>query len=248
MPKLLRVLAVATFVLVSANAAYAVPYYYVDWLNASVSGGTASGIITLPDLSVVSVNFQAVNPNGSAGQLSPNTQTGCGTNYWNPSAPYISAQVSNPPPACDIVALIGGVQQTYIVTLSEAIKDPIMAVLSLGQPSVFTTYDFDSPFTIVSQGTGYWGGGPSSLVELAGDVLRGNEGHGTIQFEGTFSTFSWIVPTPEDWHGFTFGIRTTERIEPTVPAIPEPASLLLLGTGLATGAVRARSKAKKLTR
>ena len=109
----------------------------------------------------------------------PTTQTGCGTNYWSPSTPYVSAQVSNPPPACDIVSLIGGVNQTYIVTLSEAIKDPIMAVLSLGQPSVFTTYDFDAPFDIVSQGTGFWGGNASSLVELPGDILQGNEGHGT---------------------------------------------------------------------
>jgi hypothetical protein len=244
MSRLLRAFVAAIFVLVSANTASAVPYYYVDWLSANVSGGTASGTITLPDLSVVAVGFQAVNPNGSPGSLYGTTQTGCGTDYWSPTTPYTSSQVSNPPPPCDIVSLVGGVQQTYIVTLSEPIKDPIMAVLSLGQPSVFTTYDFDSPFTIVSQGAGYWGGGPTSLVELAGDVLRGNEGHGTIQFEGTFSTFSWVVPTPETWHGFTFGIRTTERIEPTVPAIPEPATLLLFGSGLVTAAMRARSKRK----
>jgi hypothetical protein len=115
-----------------------------------------------------------------------------------------------------------------------------MAVLSLGQPGVFTTYDFDAPFDIVSQGTGYWGGHGSSLAELPGDILRGNEGHGTIQFIGTFSTFSWVVPTPEFWHGFTFGIRTTERIEPDPTEVPEPASLLLLVSGLAAGAARKR--------
>ncbi|MEO5742795.1 MAG: PEP-CTERM sorting domain-containing protein, partial [Vicinamibacterales bacterium] len=177
--------------------------------------------------------------------LSPNTQTGCGIDYWSPSTPYTSAQVSNPPPACDIVALIGGANQTYIVTLSEAIKDPIMAVLSLGQPNVLTTYDFDSPFDIVSQGTGYWGGTSSSLAELAGDVLQGNEGHGTIQFIGTFNTFSWVVPTPENWHGFTFGIRTTERIEPGPTPVPEPASLLLLVGGLAAGGMRSRYARKR---
>ena len=37
---------------------------------------------------------------------------------------------------------------------------------------------------------GFWGGTPTSLAQLPGDILRGNEGHGTIQFIGTFSTFS----------------------------------------------------------
>ena len=108
---------------------------------------------------------------------------------------------------------------------------------------MFTTYDFDAPFDIVSQGTGFWGGNASSLAELPGDILRGNEGHGTLQFLGTFSTFSWVVPTPENWHGFTFGIRTTERIEPN--PIPEPASMLLLVSGLAAGAARKRYARKR---
>jgi hypothetical protein len=242
--RIFRVLLVLASLLIATNA-FAAPYYYVDWLTASVSGGTAAGTITLPDASVVNVGFEAITAAGGPGNLASPTQTGCGTNYWNPSTPYTSAQVSNPPPGCDILALQGGENQTYIVTLSEAIKDPIMAVLSLGQPGVFTTYDFNAPFDIVSQGTGFWGGTSSSLAELPGDILRGNEGHGTIQFIGTFSTFSWVVPTPEFWHGFTFGIRTTERIEPDPTAVPEPASLLLLAGGLAVGRVRSRYARKR---
>lgn len=237
--RIVRVLLVLACLLIATNA-FAVPYYYVDWVTADVNAGTASGTITLPDASVVNVGFQAITAAGAPGNLASPTQTSCGINYWSPSTPYTSAQVNNPPPDCDILALQGGQNQTYIVTLSEAIKDPIMAVLSLGQPGVFTTYDFDAPFDIVSQGTGYWGGTASSLAELPGDILRGNEGHGTIQFIGTFSTFSWVVPTPEFWHGFTFGIRTTERIEPDPTGVPEPASLLLLVSGLAAGAARKR--------
>lgn len=202
--------------------------YYVDWTAADPSRGTASGVINLPGGSVVTVNFAAVFADGSAGTLAF-AQTGCGTNYWSPSTPYISAEVPNAPPACDILALRGGVSQIYRVTLSEPIRDPLMAIVSLGQPSVPTTYDFDSPFTIVSQGPGYWGGTSTSLSQLPGDVLRGTEGHGTIRFLGTFSTFSWLVPTPEYWHGFTFGIRTTE-------ALAQPVTVTEGGTATNSGA------------
>lgn len=214
----------------AACSVSAAPYYYVDWTAANVGGGTASGVITLPDSSTVNVGFAATFADGSAGNLY-GAQVGGGTNFWNPSTPYTSSQVDNAPPGTDIVQLSGGQSQIYTVTLSAAIKDPIMAIVSLGRTNLPTTYDFDSPFDIVSQGTGYFGGTGTSLTELAGDVLRGAEGHGTIQFIGTFSTFSWTVPTPEEWHGFTFGIRTTEALEPP-NSVPEPGSLALLGVAL----------------
>jgi hypothetical protein len=206
-----------------APAGAANVYHYVDWTSANVSGGTASGVINVPgSVNPVFVNFAATFANGSPGNLFF-AQTNGGTNYWNPTTPYIGSVVANAPPDSDILALVGGVNQIYTVTLSEAIKDPIMAILSLGQPSLPTSYNFDSPFDIVSQAAGYWGGGPNALQKLPGDVLLGNEGHGTVQFLGTFSTFSWVVPTPESWHGFTFGIRTTRAVEPDpTPVIPLP--------------------------
>jgi len=212
-----KVLGLGAIVGVCAGApglARAAVYSYVDWTSTDVAHGTASGTITLPDTSTVAVTFKALTSANGQGSLYGAQTAGSGTNYWVPSAPYLSAQVENAPPSTDILQLSGGMNETYVVTLSEPIKDPIMAIVSLGQPTVATTYNFDSPFTIVSQGEGYWGGTATSLVALPNNILEGNEGHGTIQFVGTFSTFSWTVPTPETWHGFTFGIRTTQRIEP----------------------------------
>jgi hypothetical protein len=189
-------------------------YYYTDWETADAAVGTAQGTITLPDDSIVTVTFVATNEDGSAGTLH-GAQVDGGTNYWSPDTPYISAEVENPPPTPDLLQLAGGLNQTYEVTLSEPIKDPVMAIVSLGAPGIRTTYDFDSPFTIVSQGAGYWGGNDTALAALPDDILEGYEGHGTIRFIGTFARFSWTVPTTESWHGFTFAVRTTEAIEPT---------------------------------
>src|SRR5215208_3552971 len=86
-------LALVAFTLTAATATSA-PYYYVDWTTANVAAGTASGVITLPDGSTVTVNFAATFSNGSPGNLNF-AQTNGGTNYWIPSAPYISSQVSN---------------------------------------------------------------------------------------------------------------------------------------------------------
>ena len=185
--------------------------YYVDWTSADVSHGTASGVITLPGGSTVTVNAQAVYADNSPGSFY-GAQTNGGTNYWIPSAPYISDQVTNAPPDPDILQLPGGQNQIYRITFSEPIVDPIMAIVSLGSTGAPTTYDFDSPFTIISQGPGYWGGTSTSLSQLPGDILLGAEGHGTIKFLGTYSTFAWTVPTPETWHGFTFAIRTSDSL------------------------------------
>ncbi|MEK9646741.1 MAG: hypothetical protein VW547_14475, partial [Alphaproteobacteria bacterium] len=68
--------------------ASAVPYHYVDWRSANGAGGTATGTITLPDSSTVTVNFEAINSDNTPGSLCF-AQTNGGTNYWNPSTPYI---------------------------------------------------------------------------------------------------------------------------------------------------------------
>ena len=184
--------------------------YYVDWTSANVPGGTASGVITMPDASTINVSL-STSSGGFYG-----AQTSGGTNFWNPSAPYISAQVPNAPPDADIIQLQGGTSTVYTVTFSQPIVDPIMAIQSLGSGPNVITYDFNAPFTIVSQGVGYHGGCGTCLRIKPGDVLEGQEGHGTIKFLGTYSSFSWTVPNPEVWHGFTFAARSSLALAQTV--------------------------------
>jgi len=141
-------------------------------------------------------------------------QTSSDTNYWIPSAPYTSALVPNAPPDSDIIALAnsGG-----IITFSQAVTDPFMAIVSLGQPGIGSQWHFDAPFEIISQGSGYWGSGP--LTNPSGNILQGNEGHGVIQFKGTFTSISWEVTDGENWGGFTL-------------AVPAPGSAAALVAGL----------------
>lgn len=223
--------------------ALAETYYYVDWQTWNPSGGTASGVITPSSGPAVTVTFDALTATGAHGSFLGVVDSW----LWSPASTYTSADVTNAS-TYEGIQLVGDVNMTYRVTLSEAIKDPIMAVASLGSGSDRAIYDFDSPFTILSQGsTCCWGGGYDRLTQLPGDVLQGYEGAGTIKFNGTYNTFSWTVPDPEYWHGFTFGIRTTERLEPTPPvaAVPEPETYAMLMAGLGVlGAVARRRKRK----
>lgn len=218
---------------------FAVPYYYVDWTSWNPSGGTAVGTITPSSGPAVTVTFDALTSTGAHGSF-----LGVAGNYlWNPIDAYTSAQVDNAS-TFEGIQLVGESNMTYVVTLSEPIKDPIMAVTTLGSGWDSATYVFDSPFTILSQGpTCCWGGDSNNLAQLPGNILQGFEGAGTIQFIGTYSTFSWTVPDPEYWHGFTFGIRTTEQLEPTSP-VPEPEAyvMLLAGLGLLSFTARRRKQ------
>jgi MYXO-CTERM domain-containing protein len=205
-------LAAALATVATTTTAFAATYNYVNWNTADVSGGTASGTIPLQGDAGVTVTFAATTADGGAGDLYGAQTGGNGANYWLPAGTYESAAVENAPPTSDILQLAGGENETYTVNLSEPIVDPIMAIVSLGAAGAPITYNFDSPFTIVSQGTDQWGGTSTSLVQQPNNVLQGEEGSGVIQFIGTYSKFSWTVPTPEQWHGFTFGILTSAAL------------------------------------
>lgn len=178
---------------------------WTNWTDASAGApGFASG-----NMDGISVRY--------TGEVLFAQTNGVGTNYWQPDAAYISANVPNGPGNSDIVALVGGNQIVNTITFSQAVTDPLMAILSMGQGGLAVDYVFDANFSILSQGQGYWGNG--TLAQPEANVLRGEEGHGVIQLQGTFTSISWIVPTGEYWHGMTVGM------------VPTPGSMALLGLG-----------------
>ena len=205
-------------ILVQASDAMAISW--VDWTSADTSSatGTVAGI---------DVNF--------SGNISPPAQTNGGTDFWTifPGTYTAPPTVTTTPPASDIIRLTGGPGTgTQTITFSSPVVDPVMGIVSLGDEELPVTYEFDSEFDILSNGLGFFGSGP--LAELPGNILEGEEGHGLIQFSGTFSSISWTMPTAETWQGFTIGIIDVE--DP--PELPEPSSILsllalgTLGTGL----------------
>lgn len=146
--------------------------------------------------------------NGVAGSISVTytggwqfTQLNGGTDYWNPASTYSSAQVPNAPGDSDIIALnnVGGT-----LSFSSPVTNPVMAIVSLGQGGIGTRWNFDAPFQILTNGPGNFGNGAFSLP--GGNVLQGNEAHGLIQFQGTFTSISWSINDGESWAGFTIGV------------------------------------------
>lgn len=188
---------------------------WTDWTDINGAGavGTMGGI----DVRVTTVS----------GSINGPSQTACGTNWWtepNAADPaYTGGSIGNAPTACEQVALNSAVE--LMVTFSAPVDTLYMALLSVGQPRLTVTYDFDQSFTVDSNGVGFWssanGGNPGSIVLGAGDTIAMNEVHGVLAFNNPITTLSFTTAPAENWHAFTFAT-----------AVPEPGTLLLLGAGL----------------
>ncbi|GAX60170.1 hypothetical protein SCALIN_C05_0256 [Candidatus Scalindua japonica] len=207
MKLLLRNFCIIVLLTVPASAVMAVPVSWTDWTASAPSEVT--GTLTFGS-STVDMTYSG--PYSFA-------QTAGGVNYWNPSAPYISAEVDNAPPASDIIALSVGGAKT--ITFSEAVVDPLLALVSWNN----NTVEFGVPIEILSFGHGYWGNGTPILNGSGTGFFGSGEVHSVIRLPGTYTSITF-TDTTEGWHGFTVGATD-------LAAVPEPTTVALLGIGIA---------------
>jgi hypothetical protein len=125
----------------------------------------------------------------------------------------------------------------FTLTFSQAIVNPYVAFVSVGQAGAPVTYTFNAPISsVVSSGSNYWG---YTGYSTTANSFTGREYNGVIQLSGTYNQLTVAVGQPEDWHSFNVGSSA-------VAAVPEPETyaMLLAGLGLMGGIARRRSQAK----
>jgi len=207
------IFAVAVAAMMSTSASAAIQW--TDWtsINSSLASGTIAGTtITL------SGPFDTAQISG-------------GTDYWrtggNPWAAYDA--LSNLPSNNDFIAPSGN-QVLHTFTFGKAVRNPYIAIISLGQPNIQTNWTFGAPFTLVDQGQGFWGNG---VFTINGNTISAGEAHGVIQFTGNFTSLTLLTNRTENWSGLTAG---------TSGVVPEPASwaMLIAGFGLVGASARRR--------
>lgn len=205
-----------------ASSVTAAPVYWTDWKTASPGNpDTVIGTMTVPGIGPIGVTY--------TGDYAFTVVNNRGANNWSPASTYADGLiVDNAPPLKDIIGLKGGTSTEHTLTFSQPVVNPVMGIVSLGRAGQSVTYGFVEPMSIVCQGPGRTGKG--TLTELAGEVLEGRNGHGTIQFQGTLTAIHWTVPTAEYWHAFTVGICDVGD-QPGPVLIPAPGALLLAGIG-----------------
>ena len=221
-----------TAVFLVSTSVRATPISWTDW-TAFTSGnltGTAVGTTSVG----VNVSY--------AGQVGSNSVVnGVGGNTsWLPASTFSGGTISNgPAPNRDNITLSGGTGTgVNTITFSSPVVDPVMAIWSLGAGGAPASFVFSAsePFTIQSGGPSVEFGGSS--ITAAGNTVNGNEGNGTIQFNGTFTQLTWTNPQFEFYYAFTVGAAGT-----TTAPIPEPGTYFMLGTGLLVISVLIRRKA-----
>lgn len=197
---LARTLAALAFASTAALA-HAGETAWIDWTTATTTT-TVIGTLTLPS-GIVEVKFSG--PSLYFSLTAPGS-----SDYWASGSPDAYA-VTGEPVGSDMLAFVGGTgTSVYKVTFSRPVTNPVMALMSLGRSGLPTRYVFTQKPTLLSSGVGFFGG-CATCLKVSKKTLTGTEGHGVVQFTGTFSSISWQQPDYEYWHGLTLGASLADN-------------------------------------
>lgn len=191
----------------------------VSWVDWSYNSTSFSGVVDGVDVSFTGDYYDFHYP-----------VSGGSTNFWEyPSSVTsntysASPLVDNAPPDSDIIVMKEAGIRT--ITFSQPVDNPVMSILSMGSITTPVQYQFiNTGFNILSVGPGTFDpSGNGTLTKLSNNVLQGVEGHGLIQFTGTYTSISWNVNVFEDFHGIQIGIGSS--------VVPIPPAVWLFGSGL----------------
>ncbi|MCU6498056.1 PEP-CTERM sorting domain-containing protein [Rugamonas sp. A1-17] len=152
--------------------------------------------------------------------------------YDVPSS-FTNAEVTNTPGSNGTILMTGGNATVNNFHFSQAVIDPYIDVFSVGQGGVPVSFVFlNGSLTILSQGTGHWGGG---TLTNSGLVVTGFEGNGLLKFSGSYTDISFVTPNSEYYYGATVGAAITAEV-------PEPETYATLMAGLGLLGVLARRR------
>jgi hypothetical protein len=168
---------------------------WIDW-TTDVDTTTVTGTLALPS-GIVKVKFTGPSLYFS------NTEPG-GSDYWVSGSPDAYAATGEPA-GSDMLAFTGGTgTDVYRVKFSKPVNNPVMAFMSLGRNGLPTRYVFTQTPTLLSSGVGYFGGCATCLT-VKRKTVTGSEGHGVVQFVGSYTAITWKMPDYEYWHALTLG-------------------------------------------
>ena len=186
---------------------------WTNWTSNTLSTGTSGNGAAAGSVGGVGVTY--------SGELNSQTNISGTTSIWSPNSSFTGGTVTvSPSIVGDELALAGAFTGTNTITFASPVTNPLFAIWSLGQ-SFQASFTFNATPTLQAGGPNSQFGGSSITVD--NNVVRGNEGNGVVQFNGTFSSISW-TDTPEFFYAFTVGVNGPSS------SVPEPSSLVLLGS------------------